>query len=235
MTKDEIRRAGSRGPRAILIANAKGGVGKTTFATTIAAAIAAQGRRVALADADRQRSSLLWLSRRSPTEARIDALDWSRAREIGRAPAALNASLDWLVIDAPGAVKGARAEALAAQASAIVTPIAPSLFDAYATRAFLLRAENLATLRDGGAELLVAANRVRRHGRLARDLTEFFVRVEIEPVAEIAERAVYAELAAQGLAVFDRQGPALEPVKRQWAPLLGRLGLVGAPPRRPQR
>ena len=40
--------------KTILVANRKGGCGKTIVAITLAAALAGQGRRVALADADRQ-------------------------------------------------------------------------------------------------------------------------------------------------------------------------------------
>ena len=54
--------------RVILVANTKGGCGKTTMSTTLASALAASGRRVAIADADPQRSSLTWLARR-PAEA----------------------------------------------------------------------------------------------------------------------------------------------------------------------
>ena len=65
----------------ILIANAKGGCGKTTIATQLAAAFAAAGHLTALADADRQRSSLGWLARRPRRAAAIAGLDWSK--EVG--------------------------------------------------------------------------------------------------------------------------------------------------------
>ena len=45
----------------ILVANAKGGCGKTMLATQIAGHFASQGRRVLLADYDRQRSASDWL------------------------------------------------------------------------------------------------------------------------------------------------------------------------------
>ena len=94
--------------RTVLIANRKGGVGKTMMAVTIASALANRGERVALADADRQQSSLGWLKRRPATVAQLRGLNWSKSADIGENPK----SLDWLVIDAPGALKGAKAQAL---------------------------------------------------------------------------------------------------------------------------
>src|SRR5437879_8608827 len=50
----------------IVIANPKGGSGKTTLATNIAGWLAGKRQRVVLADADPQRSSTQWLQRRPP-------------------------------------------------------------------------------------------------------------------------------------------------------------------------
>jgi cellulose biosynthesis protein BcsQ len=60
----------------VLVANSKGGCGKTTIATHLAAAFAGAGLRAALADADRQGSSLGWLRARPDGAAPIQALDW---------------------------------------------------------------------------------------------------------------------------------------------------------------
>ncbi len=48
----------------ILIANSKGGSGKTTLATNLAGYFASLGKRVMLNDLDRQQSSAQWLARR---------------------------------------------------------------------------------------------------------------------------------------------------------------------------
>jgi len=46
----------------VLVANAKGGCGKTTVSTNLATAFANAGLHTALADNDRQRSCLTWLN-----------------------------------------------------------------------------------------------------------------------------------------------------------------------------
>ena len=48
----------------VVVANPKGGVGKSTMATHIAGYYASKGHSVMLGDADRQQSSKLWLGLR---------------------------------------------------------------------------------------------------------------------------------------------------------------------------
>ena len=62
----------------ILVTNLKGGCGKTTIATNLAGAFAKGGFKTALADVDRQRSSLGWLELRPTTAATIHGLDWHK-------------------------------------------------------------------------------------------------------------------------------------------------------------
>ena len=82
--------------RHIMVMNAKGGCGKSTLATNIAACFANEGYSVALADYDPQRSSLDWLERRPdkyPSIAPITAYDTG----LKFAPR----TADIVVIDAP--------------------------------------------------------------------------------------------------------------------------------------
>jgi chromosome partitioning protein len=205
--------------KTILVANRKGGCGKTVVAITLASALAARGGKVALADADAQKSALRWLKQRPVGVPAIAGLDWTKAGNVGDLPRAY----DWLVIDAPGAIMGGRAEALIAEAEAVIAPVLPSYFDADSTKRFLKDIEDIKRVRKGKVGLHLLANRVKPHLRANDRLRGFFAALGQEPLAWISERAAYGDLAEEGLAVFDKPQRAFAPIRAQWAPVMAAL------------
>ncbi len=205
--------------KTILIANQKGGCGKTMTAITLAAALSQKGYRVALADADNQKSSLQWLKQRPDSVTGIQSLDWRHEKSIGEAPK----NLDYLIIDAPGALSGEHAEQLVSEAHAIVTPLQPSFFDIDSTRRFLKHLQDIKRIRKGKVQILLIANRVKPNSASSRDIQEFFTKIGQEPVAWIAERSAYGSLAMQGLSIFDKTQKNFVSIQSQWQPVLNQL------------
>lgn len=202
---------------AILVANIKGGCGKTTVATHLASAYAKAGLETAIADVDRQRSSLGWIARRPANAPVVLGLDWTK--DIHHPPKGLTR----LVIDAPAALKTKQIEDLVKMADMVVLPVLPSVFDEQATRRFLDKLEELKSIAKNKKPVAVVGNRMRARTKAADRLDSFLGGVGHTVVTRVRDSQIYADAADAGLAVFDLTGKRAADFRADWEPLLAYL------------
>ena len=196
----------------IVVANLKGGVGKSTLATNIAGWWARQGHAVMLGDTDRQHSARQWLALRPPQAAAICGWDTGEG-DLVRPPKGCT----HLVLDTPAGLHGKRLDAVMKLADHLVVPLQPSPFDIAATHAFLqtLRRHK----RAGRVRLGLVAMRVKEHTHAAEHLHEFLAALGQQPVAELRDTQNYVHLAARGLTLWDVAPGRVERDLQQWTPL----------------
>jgi chromosome partitioning protein len=112
----------------LVLAQQKGGAGKTTLAVQLAHAFAARGRTVRLADLDPQRSLTRWAELRHPPDIPCETIpEWQASTGLKRAAA----KADLLVVDCPGNADILLRSALRA-AHLVLIPVQPSPLDAWA-------------------------------------------------------------------------------------------------------
>ena len=198
----------------VLVANAKGGCGKTTVSTNLATAFANAGLRTALADNDRQRSCLTWLKRRPKDAAPIEGLDWSKAT--GKPPK----DVERLVIDSGAGLASKRVQELLRQADLLVMPVLPSIFDETATKRFLKRVDELKPVRRGRKPVAIVGNRMRMGTRSSAELEDFLNAQGHDIATRLRDRAIYQDVARQGLGIFDLSPARRKGIAEDWLPLI---------------
>ena len=198
--------------KSILIANSKGGSGKTTLATNLAGYFATQGASVMLSDLDRQQSSTQWIARR-PADIAIIHPHSARSK-------AQNISPDWLITDSPAGLREDKLSDAVKQADCIIVPIQPSAFDIGATRDFLdILAEEKA-IRKNKTFVALVGMRVNVRTNAAVGLAEFMQQTGFPVLTYLRNAQVYALAAEQGLSLFDMRPSLVEQDLQQWLPLL---------------
>jgi len=208
----------------VLVANPKGGVGKSTVATNLAGWFASRGHPTMLGDLDKQQSALGWLTRRPASAAKIVSWDVD-AERIARPPRGIT----HVVLDSPAAIHGHVLKDALRVADRVVVPLQASLFDIYATQAFLAKLSERAGLKDAG-QVGVLGMRVDARTRAAEQLHRFVEGLGLPVLGFLRDTQNYVQLAAHGLTLWDVAPSRVEKDVAQWQSLLAWVETGQLPP-----
>jgi chromosome partitioning protein len=199
----------------IVVANPKGGVGKSTLSTNLAGHYASRGEWVALADLDRQQSAHAWLDIRPAGLPSIEA--WKIDLDQPQKPPK---GLEQIVIDTPAGIHGNRLDIALDLADRVIVPLQPSIFDILATRDFLARLAKEKAVRKGGIKIGIVGMRVDARTKSADQLHRFVEGLELPVLGYVRDTQNYVQLAAQGLTLWDVTPSRVAKDLEQWQPII---------------
>jgi chromosome partitioning protein len=199
----------------IAVVNRKGGSGKSTVATHIAAWLARQGLPVMLGDVDRQQSARLWLSLRGPELPSIAG--WTiDERNFARPPAGVK----HVVLDTPGGFQGVGLMKVAMYADAIIVPTASGLFDRQAAQETLAELRAYPRIALGKCRLATLAVRIDPRTRNAQLVADWAREQGVEHLGSLRAVQAYPRGLESGLTVFEQPADEVAHLQDEWQPVV---------------
>ena len=206
--------------RSILVVNPKGGSGKTTLATNIAAYYALRGNRTTLLDMDPQGSATDWLAERPETRASIHGI--YAADGGSRVPR----STDVLIMDAPAGAQGRDMSELLRRSQTALIPVIPSAIDMRALARFYDELVGLSRVVNQQIRIATVANRVRETSPNRVLLEEYLRKLKLPdgrklPFTTVLRQSqAYIRAAERGLGIWELAPSLVAHELELWQPLI---------------
>lgn len=205
----------------ILVINGKGGSGKTTVSTNLAAWLRKRGETTVLVDADPQGSASYWLSTRSPELPTIFGVKIELNSRITRsfqwrAPK----STRWLITDAAPGLTGTALEDLIQNHDLIIVPVLPSDIDIRASARFIGELLLTRCMRRQRRPIAVVANRVKQQTTAWERLQKFLLSLNIPFPATLRDTQHYVRAYGEGRGIADYPQQSHERDRNDWELLL---------------
>ncbi len=191
----------------VLILNPKGGCGKSTLATNIAACYAARGEPPALMDYDPQGSSMAWLERRAD--------DLPAIHGVAAYKQTMQATRSWqlrvpeetanIIIDSPAALSQGSLREFTSDATSILVPVLPSSMDIHAASRCIADLLLVAKVNRNDRKLAVVANRTRKRTKSFARLMRFLDSLGIPIIAVLRDSQNYVHSAEHGVGIYEMQ------------------------------
>lgn len=189
----------------IVVLNPKGGCGKTTLATNIAASYAMRGPAPTLVDLDPQGFSTRWLHRRPSDRPQIFGRSAYQLKMQGRSAVRLEThpETETLVIDLPAALSPDELQDVTYDAGSILIPVMPSVIDVDCASHFIADLLLVAQIDRRNQQLAVVANRTRQNTRSYRMLLRFLASLQIPLIAVLRDSQCFVHAAARGIGICE--------------------------------
>ena len=202
--------------RTILVASSKGGAGKTTIATNLAAHFALEGKRTVLVDADRQKSATHWGEKRAGLPSAVLPVDGSRRGW----EKAIPDDTQVVVIDAPAGSMADELGPFLDRADAVLVPVNPSMIDLEATVPFLNSLAAHARVKKGKLPVALVGNRLKPWTSASQQAMGQLKGWPYPLAGELRDTQAYVLMVALGKSVFDYHSEQIRSHQDDWAPLL---------------
>lgn len=204
--------------KTVLVANPKGGCGKTTLAINLAGYFAHRGQYVVLSDLDRQQSALNWLGRRP---AQLPLIHPWNARKHEDPDFELEP--DVVIVDAPAGMHGQRLKTAVKHVDQVLIPVQPSPLDINTTDDFVNLLSELKRVRKGKCPLALVGSRVHRRTLSAGQLQAFFEKLDLPVLSLIRDAQIYVQMAKEGTTLFDLPRYRVSRDLQQWRGIIAWL------------
>lgn len=191
----------------IVVANSKGGVGKSTFSVHLAAWLHEQGHRVTLADCDTQQSSSEWVREAVPE---VKAVRLDNPDVILNELPTLNAETDYVIADGPGS-QTETSRALLLRADLAIVPCKASMLEVRALAKATEVLRQAQDIRQGKPRAMIVLSMVGKNYRLTNDMKDAAAALNL-PLASkpLILRQIYADAPGQGAVVWNLGARAKE-------------------------
>ena len=204
----------------IVILNPKGGCGKSTLATNLAAFYAHKGRTTTIMDFDPQGSATTWLGRRPrdlPTIHGIAAykktMQATRSWQLRVPDDTVN-----VIVDSPAGTSNNELRQIARESTKILVPILPSSMDIDAASCCIADLLSVANIDDNDHRVAVVANRTRWYTKSFTRLMSFVESHNVPVIAVLRDSEYFVDAAEKGIGLHEMQtsrvGPDLEQLER---------------------